>query len=152
MAAARVNRADTVIGSGLTLAFLVMAWGASQLPYWADFAPGAGFAPLWFSVAGAAVAAYVAFRGLRAPAVDGPRGAGLVRVVLAVTALVVTMAVVPFTGFFIALSAYLLVVTLGVERLRPGVALASAGGTIALVYGLFGVVLRVPFPKGWLGF
>jgi len=146
-----LTRADSVIGSGLTIAFLVMAWGASRLPYWADFAPGAGFAPLWFSLAGAAVSAYVAVRGLRAPSAEGPGGAGLVRVVIALVALVVAMAAVPFAGFFVALSAYLLIVTFGVERLRPVVALASAAGTIALIYVLFALVLRVPFPKGWLG-
>lgn len=73
------------------------------------------------------------------------------RVVIALVALVVAMAAVPFAGFFVALSAYLLIVTFGVERLRPVVALASAAGTVALIYVLFVLVLRVPFPKGWLG-
>lgn len=146
-----MNRADAVIGAGLTIAFLTMAWGASQLPYWAAFAPGAGFAPLWFALTGAAVSAYVAIRGLQAPAVAGIGRAGLVRVAVAMAALVVAMAAVPFTGFLVAVSAYLLVVTFGIERLRPIVAVAAAGGTVALIYVLFVWILRVPFPKGWLG-
>jgi hypothetical protein len=146
-----VNRADAVIGAGLTIAFLTMAWGASQLPYWAEFAPGAGFAPLWFALTGAAVSAYVAIRGLQAPAVEGIGRAGLVRVAVAMAALVVAMAAVPFTGFLVAVSAYLLVVTFGIERLRPVLAVAAAGGTVALIYVLFVWILRVPFPEGWLG-
>lgn len=147
-----MTRADAVIGAGLTIAFLTLAWGASQLPYWTDFAPGAGFAPLWFALGGAAVSAYVAIRGLQAPAVEGIGRAGLIRVAAALAALVVAMAMVPFTGFLVAVSAYLLVVTFGIERLRPVIALAAAGGTVAIIYVLFMVVLRVPFPKGWLGF
>jgi putative tricarboxylic transport membrane protein len=147
-----VNRADTVIGAGLTIAFLAMALAALQLPYWAQFAPGAGFAPVWFALAGGAISAYVAFRGLGAPVPGRISRPGSVRVAIAVAALVVAMAVVPYTGFLIAVSAYLLVVTLGVERMRPIHALAAAGGTVALIYVLFAVVLRVPFPKGWLGF
>lgn len=146
-----MNRADAVIGAGLTIAFLTMAWGASQLPYWAEFAPGAGFAPLWFALTGAAVSAYVAIRGLQAPAVEGIGRAGLVRVAVAMAALVVAMAAVPFTGFLVAVSAYLLVVTFGIERLRPVLAVAAAGGTVALIYVLFVWILRVPFPEGWLG-
>ena len=147
-----MTRADAVIGAGLTIAFLTLAWGASQLPYWTEFAPGAGFAPLWFALSGAAVSAYVAIRGLQAPAVEGIGRAGLIRVAAALAALVVAMAMVPFTGFLVAVSAYLLVVTFGIERLRPVIALAAAGGTVAIIYVLFMVVLRVPFPKGWLGF
>jgi len=146
-----LNRADAVIGAGLTIAFLAVAWSALRLPYWAQFAPGSGFAPLWFALAGAAVSGYVAVRGLQAPVSDGVGRGGLVRVAAAVAALVIAMAAVPFTGFLIAISAYLLVVTFAVERLRPIVALASAGGTVALIYVLFIWVLRVPFPKGWLG-
>lgn len=146
-----MTRADAVIGAGLTIAFLAVAWGASQLPYSAEFAPGAGFAPLWFALTGAAVSAYVAIRGLQAPVGEGIGRAGLVRVGMAMAALVVAMAAVPFAGFLLAVSAYLLVVTFGIERLRPVVALAAAGGTVALIYVLFVWILRVPFPKGWLG-
>lgn len=146
-----MTRADAVIGAGLTIAFLTMAWGASQLPYWAEFAPGAGFAPLWFALVGAAVSAYVAVRGFQAPSAEGTGRAGWFRVAAAVAALVVAMAAVPFTGFLIAVSVYLLVVTFGIERLRPIVAVTAAGGTVALIYVLFIWVLRVPFPRGWLG-
>jgi len=146
-----MKRADSVIGAGLTIAFLTMAWGASQLTYWAQFAPGPGFAPFWFALAGAAVSAYVAVRGLRSPVAEGPGHGGLIRVLAAVAALVVAMAAVPIVGFFVAISAFLLVVTFGIERLRPVVALASAGGTVALVYVMFALLLRVPFPKGWFG-
>lgn len=147
-----MNRADTVIGTGLTIAFLAVALAALQLPYWAHFAPGAGFAPVWFALAGAAISAYVAVRGLGAPAAGRMSRPGLVRVAVAVAALVIAMAVVPYTGFLLAISGSLLVVTLGVERLRPIGALATAGVTVALIYVLFAVVLRVPFPRGWLGF
>lgn len=146
-----MNRADGVIGAGLTVAFLTMAWGAGQLTYWAQFAPGPGFAPLWFALAGAAVSAYVAIRGLRSPVADEADRGGVTRVLAAVAALVVSMAVVPIVGFFVAISVFLLVVTFGIERLRPVVALASAGGTVALVYGMFVLLLGVPFPKGWFG-
>jgi hypothetical protein len=146
-----MSRADSVIGAGLALTFLAMGWMAAQLPIWAQFAPGAGFAPLLYSLTGAAVALYVAVRGLRAPSVERPNGGGLLRVAAAVVALVIAVAAVPILGFFVALAGYLLLLTFVVQRLRPVVALASAGGTIALVYLLFGVLLRVPFPKGWFG-
>lgn len=146
-----MTRADGVIGAGLALAFLAMGLMAAQLPFWAQFAPGAGFAPVLYSLAGAAIALYVAVRGLRAPSVERPNGAGLLRVGAAVVALVVAVAAVPVLGFVVALAGYLLVLTLAIQRLRPIVALASAGGTIAIVYLLFGVLLRVPFPKGWFG-
>lgn len=146
-----MNRADSVIGAGLAIAFLTMAWGASQLPYWAQFAPGPGFAPLWFALAGAAVSVFVAVRGLRSPVAEGADRGGLKRVLGAVAALIVAMAAVPIVGFFIAISAFLLVVTFGIERLRPVVALASAGATVLLVYVMFALLLRVPFPKGLFG-
>ena len=146
-----MNRADAFIGAGLTVAFLIMVWAASRLPYWAEFAPGPGFAPLWFALTGAAVSAYVAFRGFQAPAAPAIGRGGLVRVAMAMVALIVAMALVPFTGFLVSVSAYLLVVTFGIERLRPVVALAAAGGTVAIIYVLFIWILRVPFPKGWFG-
>lgn len=147
-----MTRADTVIGAGLTIAFLAMAWASTGLTYMAEFAPGPGFAPFWFGLVGAALSAYVAARGLTSPAAPAGSRSGVLRLATAVGALVLAMAAVPSVGFFVALCAYLLVVTLGIERLRPVIAVASVGGTVLLIYVVFASLLDVPFPKGPLGF
>jgi len=147
-----MTRADPVIGAGLTIAFLLMTWSSTGLTYSTEFAPGPGFAPFWLGVVGAGISAYVAARGVGArEGVAVPR-AGLVRLAAALAGLVVAMVAVPSVGLALALAAYLLFLTLAIERMPLASAVATSLGTTLLVYVVFARLLDVPFPAGPLGF
>lgn len=147
-----MTRADTVIGAGLAIAFLALLWASTGLTYSTEFAPGPGFAPFWLGLIGSALSAYIAIRATRAPEAPAFERSGLVRVAAALIGLAIALAVAERIGLIVAMTAYLAFVTLAVERMRPVPALASALGTMALVYVVFIRLLGVPFPQGPLGF
>lgn len=146
-----MTRADAVIGAGLTLAFLALAIAANGLGVTSEFEPGPGFAPFWLGVFGAILSAYITVRSVRADPAPPFLAAGLTRVTVAVAGLVIAIALADTVGFFVALTAYLLLVTLVIERMRAPSGIATAVGTMLLVYLVFVVFLHVPFPKGPLG-
>ena len=146
-----MTRADTVIGAGLALAFIALVRASTSLTYQSEFSPGPGFAPLWLGIAGTALSAWVAFKGARAAPPPPFTRAGLVRIALAIAGLVVAVALAEPAGFLVTLTAYLLFVTLAVERMRPLPAVAATLGTMLLIYLVFVRFLAVPLPKGPLG-
>src|SRR3712207_5743660 len=94
---------------------------ATRLPYWGEFAPGPGFAPMWLAGIGALLSLIVVIasrrRGLpHAPIVEGGR-VGQVRVLGAVAGLAVMMVLIGPLGLLLALFAYLAYLTLAVQRL-----------------------------------
>lgn len=147
-----MTRADTVIGAGLAIAFLALLWASTGLTYSTEFAPGPGFAPFWLGAIGSALSAYVAIRATRAAGAPAFERSGLVRVAAALIGLAIALALAERIGLIVAMTAYLVFVTLAVERMRPVPALAGALGTMALVYVVFIRLLGVPFPQGPLGF
>ncbi len=146
-----MTRADTVIGAGLAIAFLMLVRASTDHVYQAEFAPGPGFVPFWLGVCGAALSAYVAVRGLRADPAPAFTRRGVLRALVAVVGLVLALALAEAVGFILTMTLYLLLVTLGVERMRPVPAVATALGTMLIVYLVFVRFLNVPLPKGPLG-
>lgn len=153
-----MTRADRFIGVVLGVACLWALWQATTFPYGAEFAPGPGFAPVWLSAIGAALSFLIAFNSWRwrarlpsEAAATGGR-AGLLRAAAGVVGLLLMIQLIPALGFLVALGAYLVFVTLAVERLAPPVGLAASLGTAGFVYLVFGRFLGVPFPRGPLGF
>lgn len=146
------RRGDVLVAAALVVAFLALAAGATRLTYGAEFAPGAGFAPFWLGLAGAALSAYVLVRALRAPRRAAPISRGdLARLTGAVAGLVLAVAAVAPFGFFPPLTAYLLLHATVVERLSLRASLLGVTGTVALIYLVFATFLGVPFPRGPLG-
>lgn len=154
-------RADVCGGLLLAAGFGAALWEASSFQYGTEFAPGPGFAPVWISAIGIAIALLIAFNAFRsahrsvaeAPP-DGPaldRG-GLARVGAALAALVAMLAIVPWLGFVSSVFIFLLVLTLWVQRLHVLTGVAASAGTVLFVYLIFVRFLEVPIPSGPLGF
>jgi hypothetical protein len=156
-----MKRADVVAGILLAAAFGAALWEATSFQYRTEFAPGPGFAPVWISAIAIAIAlliAVIAFRSASdvrddagAP-VEGLDKRGLARVGATLAGLVVLLALVPLIGFVPAIFAFLVFLTLAVQRLAVASALGVSAGTVVFVYVVFVHFLDVPIPKGPLGF
>jgi putative tricarboxylic transport membrane protein len=151
-----VTRADTPIGLLLAVGCLWVFWMATRLPFWGEFAPGPGFAPLWLAGIGVLMSlllAAIARRpGLPAAPPDEAGRAGLARVALALAGLAAMMALMGPLGLLLALFVYLAFLTLVVQRLSIAAGLLVSAGTIVFLYLVFERALGVPFPTGPLGF
>ena len=156
-----MKRAELVAGILLALGFGVALWEATSFQYRTEFAPGPGFAPVWISAIAIVIALIVAVNSLRAPAsarsVAAPSAervdkGGLVRVGSTLAGLVAMLLFVSWIGFVPAMFAFLVFLTLFVQRLGVASSVAVSAGTVAFVYVVFVYFLDVPIPKGPLGF
>jgi hypothetical protein len=132
----------------------VTAIGTRDLAYWADFAPGPAFAPIWIAAAGALLSVLLLARELRQPSrepADLPDRPASARVGLTVAALAAALALAPALGFVPTVALLTLFVLLAVERRRLLPSLAVTVVTTALVHGVFVAWLNVALPKGPLG-
>lgn len=155
--------------AGLGLALLVLAIVAGalalRLPVGAVTAPGPGLFPLGLAIAlGLTAAALVVSEGVgdgtpaaRAadPTADIPAagervggGAAPMLVVAAVAAYGLALEVF---GLVVATAALLLVLWLAIERFSVRRAVAVTTVATAVIWFLFDYLLRVRFPRGWLG-
>ena len=69
---------------------------------------------------------------------------------MVVAAVLVAIALVPFSGFLVTFGLLVLFITTYVERCRPLSAGAITLGAVTVVYAVFGVFLNVPLPAGLL--
>ncbi len=138
---------------GLALA-LGVGWGAAQMPMGTLGQPGAGFLPFWVGAALALMSVSLIVRALRArpgPGVsDASEGLGLDRrrMVGAFVGLVLYGLVLEPLGFLLA--TFLMLIGLARLLEAPGWWAAAVFGALgtASSYGLFGLWLGVPLPKG----
>ena len=71
-------RADVIGGLLMAVGFGAVLWVASSFQYGTEFAPGPGFAPVWYCALGILLSLLIAGNALRAmrrrerPAEDGP--------------------------------------------------------------------------------
>jgi hypothetical protein len=126
-----------------------------RLRYWADFAPGSGFLPLWLSVILVALVALFLVESFVRPAAasapsDQPARPG--RVVAILAGLVVSAAVFEQVGFAAAVGADLVFLLAVVERRSWLETVGVAGGTVLFLHLVFRTWLRVPLPAGPWGF
>lgn len=152
-----MTRADVPIGLLLTVACVWVFWQATALPYGSEFAPGPGFAPVWLSLLGTIFGVLVVAnawrnRGLALAPVETGGRLGLARVAAGLGGALVMLLLVPALGLLPALLAYLVFLSLAVERLSPPLGLGVSVGTIGFIYLVFARLLGVPFPSGPLGF
>jgi len=155
-----MDRADIFAGIVLAAGFSLALWEASSFQYGTEFAPGPGFAPVWLSAIGVAVGVLIALAALKAPR-RRPRSAaelsgaadsrGLIRVGATVAGLFAMLAITPVLGLVPSILAFLLFLTLAVQRLPVVTALGASVGTTLFVYIVFVYLLEVPIPRGPLG-
>jgi hypothetical protein len=151
-----VRRADRV-GGLLLLVFGL--WYAAvahrQYTYWAPTGPGSGFLPFWLGVALAALAVLLLAQAARrqdpGPAWL-PEGAGLRRLLAVLAATVAFVAAMKPVGMILGTVLFLVVVLRFIERQGWPATLGIALATTGLNYLVFTYWLRVPFPRGPLGF
>ena len=156
-----MTRADVFAGLLLAAVFGACLWEASSFQYGTEFAPGPGFAPVWLSAIGSALALLIAlhaFRAARHPepstdeVPDALDKAGLFRVAATLAGLVVMLAIESWLGLVPSIIVFLLFLTLYVQRLSVLTAIGASAGTVFFVYVVFVLLLDVPIPRGPLGF
>jgi hypothetical protein len=156
-----MTRADIFAGLLLAAGFGAALWEASSFQYGSEFAPGPGFAPVWLSAIGIALALLIAvnaFKATRRPAdstaedTDPLDRAGLLRVGATLAGLVAMMAIAPWLGLVPSILLFLLFLTLYVQRLSVLTGIGASVGTVLFVYVVFVVLLDVPIASGPLGF
>jgi hypothetical protein len=154
-----MTRADFYGGLILSLFFGAALWEGLSFQYGTEFAPGPGFAPVWLSAIGLCVSLLIAAHGLRLKASRSESHAapslekwGLLRVGLTLLGLMGMIALVPVLGLTLSILAFLLYLTLVVQRHTWLTAVGASLGTVAFVYLVFVYALDVPVPKGPLGF
>jgi putative tricarboxylic transport membrane protein len=156
-----MTRADVFVGLLLAVVFSAVLWEASSFQYGTEFAPGPGFAPVWLSAIGIVLALLIAlnaFRAARHPErstnerSDALDKSGLFRVGATLAGLVAMMVIAPWLGLVPSILAFLLFLTLYVQRLSVLTAVGASVGTVVFVYVVFVRLLDVPIPSGPLGF
>ena len=157
-----MTRADIVGGLLLAAGFAAALWEGLSFQFGAEFAPGPGFAPVWLSSIGIAIALLIAVGGWRSARQANTTASGepvdpsadkteLAPVVATLVALAVMIVVVPWVGFVPAMLAFLLILTLFIQRMSWLTALGTSLGTVVFVYIVFVHFLKVPIPAGPLG-
>ena len=133
----------------------LVAFETWDLPYWSTFAPGPAFASLWVAAAGALIGSVLLIQALRSSGIDSadwPDRAGARQVVLAVAALWLLFASLPYLGTMVGGLVFMLLFLLGIAR-RPLVpSLAASVLTVAIVETVFVLWLDIRLPTGVLGF
>jgi hypothetical protein len=156
-----MTRADFYGGVILSLFFGATLWEGSTFQYGTEFSPGPGFAPVWLSATGLLVSLLIAAHGFRlmraserseATAAPTLETWGVLRVVLTLLGLAAMIFLVPVLGLALAILAFLLYLTLIVQRHSLAVGIGVSVGTVAFVYVVFVHFLDVPVPTGPLGF
>jgi putative tricarboxylic transport membrane protein len=157
-----MTRADFYGGLLLSAFFGAALWEGSTFQYGDEFSPGPGFAPVWLSSVGLFVSLLIVFHGFRAMRTDGSSAEkarppslekwGMLRVVLTLLGLAVMLSVVQWLGLALSILAFLLYLTLVVQRHTVVIGVGVSLGTVVLFYLVFVYLLGVPVPKGPLGF
>jgi tripartite tricarboxylate transporter TctB family protein len=147
-----IVRRDHVAGGAFIVAGVLVLAVSSDLPFGTLASPGAGMLPTLVIGLLILLGAVVFARAGESPPVseivweDVPHA---VRVAVFAAAAVALYTVL---GFRITMAALLFVLTFVVER-RPFLpAVAFSIGVTALAYGLFGLLLKTPLPRGLFGF
>lgn len=155
-----MTRADFWGGLILTLFFGAALWEAWSFQYGTEFSPGPGFAPVWLSAVGLCVSLAIVAHGLwsmrgsedaKTAAPEPLDRPGVGRVAASLAGLVAMVVVMPWLGLLLALLAFLLFLTLVVQRHSLLVGAGASLGTVIFVYFVFVHFLEVAIPKGPLG-
>jgi len=146
-------KGDVVSGAVLAALGVYVVSEAWRWDYSTAEGPGPGFFPLWYGMAmvvlSLVLAVSSALSGTEGKATDW---GGVARALTAWAVFALTIALLKFTGFIIAL-ALLTLFVVAVMYGRPlKVAIAAAVGNAAGFYLVFGLALQLNLPAGPLGF
>jgi putative tricarboxylic transport membrane protein len=127
-------------------------WEASRYPFGTLGAPGPGFLPVTLGSAFAVLSLALLIRPGRLPEqVLPPDRAATVRIAVSVVAIALAIALLDELGFLVTGTLLMLALLLFLDR-RPVRAVLLAPLSVAFVYAVFKVWLRVPLPSGLLSF
>jgi hypothetical protein len=147
-----MNGRGDLAGGVLCAAFGALWIGSALgLPYMGDYAPGSGFLPLWLGVCLVALSLIHILACLRTRTLSAPIR-NLRKVASVAAGLGACVAVIDPLGFVVAVGAYLVFLLRGVERESWRTSLAMSAGTVAVLFAVFRLWLKVPLPKGPWGF
>lgn len=148
--------ADRVIALGLMALSAYFMWHAAELPIgWNDAmtgGPGGGAFPFWLSAIMLLASFAILIRSLReGPAEDGPRffdSVMLPSVIKVTTALVVTVALIPYVGAYVAIPIFVF----WYVKIYGGhgwfLSLSLAIGIPIFLFFFFEATLKILLPKG----
>ena len=150
-----MRKADQITGIVMLVFSIIVAYASWQMPQRVEFGPGMGFLPFWLAILMAALSTALIVdsrmrKGASVNPFPGPQALRNVGLVLA--GLGVYIAVLAFSGFFIATGLFIAFL-LGVVQKEPWlktwmVSLLATGS----IYVVFRILLDVNLPKNALGF
>lgn len=126
-----------------------------QLLYWDGYAPASGFSPIWVGLIGIVLSGLMLFQiGTKGYPDESamPTRSEAIRVGAATLGLWLFVVASPFVGTLPMTAVFVLFLLLCVLRRPPMPSIITTVVTALLVYGIFVVWLKVPLPKGILGF
>ena len=152
-----MNKAETIAALVFTALGVFMFAETWKAPYLLEGVPGPAFLPRW--IAGGLVATGLLLTARAAlpsfalkNVTDWPNRRGWARVALMLGALAVAFIVLDKVGFIVTMTLFISIVIYGLGT-RSWLTLAAVPlGTAVMLYLVFAVWLRVPLPKGILGF
>lgn len=147
----RIDIVTACVMLALSGIVLVETWG---LGYWAEFAPGSAFAPVWVAGAGIVLSILLLVEALRGdddvPA-DLPTRPAMLRVLGTLAGLWFVIVATPLLGLLTAATLFIVYLLLVVLRRPLLPSLFTTAATMALVAGVFVAWLNIAFPKGPFG-
>lgn len=151
------NKGDLVAALVLGGFGAFVIYGASTLPYVSEFGPGPGFLPLWIGIGTVlfSVLLFVASISTRQSLSEEKSEFAWIEMARALGgwgALVVTIALLPFSGFTLGFGLFTAFLILVLYRRSPWIALSVALGLAAGFHLVFVFALGVSLPVGPLGF
>ena len=152
-----MNKAETIAALAFTALGVFMFAETWKAPYLIEGVPGPAFLPRWIAGGlvgtGLMLSARAAVPGCALKQVtDWPTRRGWARVGLMLAALAAAFLLLNKLGFLVTMTLFIAVVIYGLGT-RSWLMLAAVPvGTSVALYLVFAVWLRVPLPKGVLGF
>ncbi len=147
----RIDIATACVMLALSAIVLGETWG---LGYWAEFAPGSAFAPVWVAGAGVVLSVLLLVEALRGgddePA-DLPSRPAMLRVLGTLAGLWLVIVATPLLGLLTAATLFIVYLLLVVLRQPVLPSLFATAATMGLVAGIFVGWLNIALPKGPLG-
>lgn len=131
------------------------AWvaGAFGYSYWSGFAPGSGFFPAWIGAVLLVLVGVFLFTSWRAaPAAVPSAPPAFGRMAAIIAGLVACVALLEWTGFVVAVTAYIAFLLRVVERQGAAITIGVSLGTSLSIFLIFRTWLGVPLPLGPWGF
>lgn len=147
----RIDIVTACVMLALSGVVLVETW---SLGYWAEFAPGSAFAPIWVAGAGIVLSVLLLVEALRGgddvPA-DLPTRPAMLRVLGTLAGLWLVIVATPLLGLLTAATLFIVYLLLVVLRRPLLPSLFATVATMALVAGVFVAWLNIALPKGPFG-